>query len=211
MNIEETKSKIESGKYELVAKNNFYMDDKEQFAIKGKSYSILDINNYEISVDTEINFSGLNHWFSLNDKNKEQYWGVYFDLKLKDSKPKNNFAEFGVEVPENINSYDYELKDVDASKNIIGSIDGYATIWKKDGECLFSASANYKHYYNLTPIKKPWYEDESNFPCIMISTALRNGGHPFALCPDREQYERYYCDSWRPATEEEAMQLVIKE
>ena len=42
-----------------------------------------------------------------------------------------------------------------------GLADGKHERWRKTGFCLDNS------YFNLTPIKKEWYEDKDNFPCIV--------------------------------------------
>lgn len=70
--------------------------------------------------------------------------------------------------------------------------------------------------FNLTPIKKPWYEDESNFPCL----CYWNGGEEFIHIVNYDKKENsisgigensYYPSEIRLATKEEVLSLYKEE
>lgn len=60
--------------------------------------------------------------------------------------------------------------------------------------------------FNLTPIKKKWHEDESNFPCVMYDERYKG----FFVCEGRD-IQLHTLDRFRPATKEEILSLLVKE
>lgn len=87
--------------------------------------------------------------------------------------PECQFAKYGFEVPE----FECEILKKRGSWLV-----GYMVISKgmapvpcmwfeHDGNCSVNN-------YNLAPIKKPWYEDESNFPCVVI---IKKTKEPIAI------------------------------
>jgi len=68
-------------------------------------------------------------------------------------------------------------------------------------------------HFNLTPIKKQWYEDKNKFPCAIISS---KGRVEIAFAYSEKSrnifYGPYECiDGVRPATKEEILTLLVKE
>lgn len=83
-------------------------------------------------------------------------------------------------------------------ETIIGWCDLEPTSWGIDGNCITIYNTN------LTPIKPKWYENESNFPCLIRDKINPNNiviAH--TNCFDTEIY--------RPATKEEALTLVVED
>jgi len=130
---------------------------------------------------------------------------------------KNNFEEFGVEIPDNIDMYSYELKSKDKEGNIIGFVDGFATVWNKDGICknTFAGIGS----YHLTVIAKGWYEDANNIGKMLIKensslllSFLRIEDKKLVALDLRNGREIVFVDKYsvRPATREEIEKLIIE-
>ena len=95
---------------------------------------------------------------------------------VKDSKKPDTLSieHEGVVYELPSDNYDYALNFTDVNGNILGTVDGYATMWRKTGECIhISHSWNRNDYHDLTPLpiveEAKWWEDEKNFPAYMIS------------------------------------------
>ena len=73
-------------------------------------------------------------------------------------------------------------------------------IWDLFGKCDFCYSAKY-HERNLKPIKKEWYENPDNFPCLCIDFY----DNPIIFF-SKEEYDK--CPRLRPATKEELLALL---
>lgn len=127
----------------------------------------------------------------------------YVDGASKLEEEQNSFNKFGFETP----SFDGEiLKEV--SIGYIGVIDNFVpTKWDTSGRCL-GYGLSCPEQYNLTPlkpIKHKWYENDSNFPCIVKN--LEIGEYFIAYKNDKD----FYNSKYRPATNEEIEALKIKE
>lgn len=159
--------------------------------------------------------------FSLRDDKKVTYssfkWYIdhnYKILSLDDLviKPKNNFKDYGFEA-------DFEgeiLKEVDGV--YLGYVidSGYLEMLKiyKSGSAYGNGT---KGKYNLKPIKKEWYENPDNFPCVVYHI-YDNSFHIATDTTINEDsrlikiYDKYRpCDVFRPATKEEVLSLLVKE
>lgn len=127
----------------------------------------------------------------------------------------NNFAEFGFEadfegeILKHEGEYYYGIVD---RSHYTSSLNQWRTaVWNKYGICD-------RRKFNLTPIKKAWYEDESNIGKLIVHKGklgvLRYFNNPNAqieYLADKEEPLFVSKNDIRPATEAEAMQLVIKE
>ena len=122
----------------------------------------------------------------------------------------NSFTAHGFEVP----SWEGEiLKEVDGtyigwSKANHGAI---PMCWFKNGS-VFLSNSNFE----LTPIKKEWYEYTENFPCLLIdkyskdlSIGINYNSETRLICCDDEGLASLY--DWRLATKAELMSLYYKE
>lgn len=122
---------------------------------------------------------------------------------------KNNFEEYGFTADfkgEILKKMKYSHIGYISSKNSYLAIE-----WDNMGNAFYGNEKQPNH--NLTPIKKEWYKDESNFPCLVfvksdseikISWRYKNG----AIYFDSSFTD---IDNVRPATEEEVLKLLIKE
>lgn len=96
------------------------------------------------------------HPTKLNDKDFKEHTDSVFGEECQ-------FAKYGFEKP------DFECEILGEKFNALvgwASKDNFpfeAVLWSKKG----ITSLNRQSHYNLTPIKKLWYEDESNFPCLV--------------------------------------------
>lgn len=117
---------------------------------------------------------------------------------MKEIKPKNNFKDYGFEA-------DFEggilaVKDgkyFGISK--LNESEGWVSNgWGIDGTCL------YDHVSHLKPIKKEWYENADNFPCLCIDSY----DNPIVIF-SKEEYDK--CPRLRLATKEEVLALLVKE
>ena len=78
--------------------------------------------------------------------------------------------------------------------------------WHENG------SSETSSMFNLTPIKKEWYKDESNFPCVVMQLLetddmVEEQGLCIISC--KEYFEEFGSD-YRLATDEEVDSLKIK-
>lgn len=146
---------------------------------------------------------------------KEEDEKLYPDLEGIKTVKQCQFAKYGFKKPD----FNCEIfKEVQGNKSrntkrFIGHVineDGvsYPCIWEEWGKCEFCTSAK-RRKYSLTPLKKEWYEDESNFPCIIVEDDER-----LILC--RNKYEwidliEQHNESFRLATKEEVLSLYKEE
>lgn len=140
------------------------------------------------------------------------YWDSFYTIHLVNGqfqyveetsvkeKPKNNFKNYGFEA-------DFEgeiLKKV--GDYYIGYITrDYCTIIDSTKWDLNGNDVDIQEYH-LKPIKKEWYENPDNFPCIVYSTKLNE-----YIVLDMPLVPLKLNDKFRPATKEEVLSLLIKE
>jgi hypothetical protein len=109
----------------------------------------------------------------LYEATEQSKMGKYVEV-IEKSYQKEHFAKFGFKVP------DIEVELYAIKNNLIfGSFNdekyGWRiNTWKLNGESLDGS------YSNLKPIKKPWYEDKSNFPCL-IKVLCKPYGNPYYI------------------------------
>ncbi len=125
-------------------------------------------------------------------------------------KKKNNFEDYGF-------SGDFEgeiLKEFD--KYFIGYIYDFGIVrpakwFKKNGSCETRSA------YDITPIKKKWYEIEENFPCLVVAESGDYKDTFVAIKFNKGADTLNYSDiGWdskfcRPATNEEIEALKVKQ
>ncbi len=75
------------------------------------------------------------------------------------------FAKFGLEVPD----FPCEIFETKQDNILVGwasdSMHPFESVmWNYKGKTI----KNHQSHYNLTPIEKPWYKEESNFPCLVM-------------------------------------------
>lgn len=144
---------------------------------------------------------------------------VYFNEFCLENVLENNFEEYGFtgdfdgEIFKEIDSVFYGIVYSEYfERNIVCEWDSYGNVisnYKIDGD-----------YYKLTPIKKEWYENPDNFPCLVIyddkeiklmgsySETSKFRTEPCLLTAEGWVY--YSLSKCRLATEEEALKLVKK-
>ena len=80
------------------------------------------------------------------------------------------------------------------------------TFWNKNtGNCYKGAGIS-NSKYSLKPIKKEWYENPDNFPCLVFSSKINE-----FMVLDRPLVPLKLNDKVRPATKEEVLSLLVKE
>lgn len=131
-------------------------------------------------------------------------------MNLKEiEKEQNSFNKFGFETPE----FEGEiLKKI--KYGLIGcvdSINGYMAIeWNEHGTSFYGEKR--MEAYNLTPLKKPWYENEDKFPCLCYLKSIDQNIESFEVLSDINEYKSYNKKfTVRPATKEEVLKLVVDE
>lgn len=153
---------------------------------------------------------------TINDPN---FWGkdreIYlvdgiFQYRIQLPKPKNNFKEYGFEA-------DFEgeiLKEVDGV--YLGYVidSGHIEMLKiyKDGSA-YGNRTNRKYF--LTPIKKEWYKNPDNFPCVVLdrnyNMFLVKGLSVDGFLTQEFNRQVGHAEHFRPATKEEILSLLVKE
>lgn len=153
-------------------------------------------------------------------KGLKQIHLVNGEFQYVETKPKNNFEDYGFEA-------DFEgeiLKEVKELKGIeyLGYFVGgnktyYPCIWTKSGRIWkTSVSEKDRELYNLKPIKKEWYENPNNFPCLVIhdnkeSVLIKYYNKTNNKLISKDSLVHYSIDRCRPATKEEVLSLLFKE
>lgn len=138
-----------------------------------------------------------------------------------ESKPKNNFKDYGFEA-----GFEGEiLKTLNNGDDKIEVLIGYiicnnqiiATTWDISGYCYFS------NEFSLNPIKKEWYENPDNFPTLVVDNnkkilyvnkyqyTKRSNTHWVIYEEMGEDTYRLNLEYHRPATKEEVLTLLVKE
>lgn len=129
----------------------------------------------------------------------------------------NNFKDYGFEA-------DFEGKILsDIEDYYIGYyIETYPylkekqkipTFWNKNtGNCHKGAGIS-NSKYSLKPIKKEWYENPDNFPCLLIDDSKEPADqNKFWYCPSVGIAEQAILfGNLRPAIKEEVLTLLVKE
>ena len=126
----------------------------------------------------------------------------------------NNFKDYGFEA-------DFEGEICFENHN--GFYIGYINTpigklfkqWRKnDGNC-FCMEGYHDRQYDLKPIKKEWYENPDNFPCIVISlkTNKPHIAYNYNHLEEKIKQETFTANpnKFRPATKEEVLALLVKE
>lgn len=141
------------------------------------------------------------------------------EFKYVEIKPKNNFKEYGFEA-----DFEGEILGKSDENEYVGFYvyDNIKTanIWGEDGESSYQDAKVFMEKFKLTPIKKEWYKNPDNFPCLVIyddkeiklmgsySETSKFRTEPCLLTAEGWVY--YSLSKCRLATEEEALKLVKK-
>lgn len=135
---------------------------------------------------------------TINHHRLKQIHLVNGEFQYVETKPKNNFKDYGFTA-----NFEGEIlkKIGDYYVGYIGR--DYCTIidstkWDLEGNDVDMQE------YHLKPIKKEWYENADNFPCLCIDSY----DNPIIIF-SKEEYDK--CPRIRPATKEEVLSLLIKE
>lgn len=85
----------------------------------------------------------------------------YYTDSIKDvPDAKCMFAKYGLEVPKNIEKDEIVLLGKDSKGTILGTVAGLAFSWRNGKAHRLRDDYKRVKEFDLTPIKKPWYEDE---------------------------------------------------
>lgn len=129
----------------------------------------------------------------------------------------NNFKDYGFEA-------DFEgeilkeIEDMSAGKVFIGYIvydcKVHSCVWQYNG-VVITRGVN-QLTFNLKPIKKEWYENHENFPCLVIhdnkeSVLIKYYNKTNNKLISKDSLVHYSIDRCRPATKEEVLTLLVKE
>lgn len=187
-----------------------------------KHKHILDVymKDNNIEIEELISDKPNEHWQNIQDG----YAGIgknFIDLYKEDTeyrlkqkeKPKNNFKEYGFEA--------------DFEGEILGVRHGYMLgwfrepngkifhgMWDENGYNKCSSVGN-AIYDTIKPIKKEWFENPDNFPCMLYKNST-NKLHLAYLYNETEKNLKFesFSDAiykYRPATKEEVLSLLVKE
>ena len=119
-----------------------------------------------------------------------------------ETKQINNFSEYGFTA-------DFEgeiLKEVDGK--YVGYVKSrqlrivYGVVWFKDGECSDMG-------YNLTPIKKEWYDVPTNYPAMLIRDTEEHLGYRWV--DNKEDFIKSHRQGFRIITKAERDKLFVAE
>lgn len=171
----------------------------------------------------QVQSTSLNIGIIVDLKIYKQIHLVNGEFQYVETKPKNNFKDYGFEA-------DFEgeiLKEVKELKGIeyLGYFVGgnktyYPCIWTKSGRIWkTSVSEKDRELYNLKPIKKEWYENPDNAGKLVSinetlgifkSYAKENETIIYTSLVNNLEYI-IHISKCRPATKEEVLSLLVKE
>ena len=127
----------------------------------------------------------------------------------------NNFKDYGFEADFKGEILRKTKHDIYIGYVVDGADADYAIEWNSKGDNLLSS--RFDRNFNLKPIKKEWYENADNFPCLVYhiynnsfhiatDTTIDENSRLIRIC---DKYRPY--DVFRPATKEEVLTLLVKE
>lgn len=148
-----------------------FKDCREIYFANGQFHYMVNKNLPNVSIENANKYKEMFNQ-GITDEQKEELEQLGINKT-----PECQFAKFGFEAPEFEGEILKELSDHNGKKYFIGySIDvregigfPYPKTWTEDGKCFNDDDIKIDGF-DLTPIKKPWYEDESNFPCLALDT-----------------------------------------
>ncbi len=128
-------------------------------------------------------------------------------------KKKNNFEEYGF-----IGDFEGKIYFEDSAGLLLGKVNEDSYYWDcVNGKCFSIYNNKSVAKYNLTPIKKKWYEIEENFPCLVVAECGDYKDTFVAIEFNKEadtlnySYIGWNSKICRPATNEEVDALKIKQ
>lgn len=211
---EYSKDKSNTAKF-LINRNPNFNDGTGEYKLIHKKHSEI-LDAYLADNDVYIDFMSADEWTYLRldfihgysetyDYRIAPRQGESYTAKVLSELGEDNFAKYGFEKP----SFECELL-YNCNHNfiqgyVIARQIKYPRMWNIDGVCFECMSGEFSENYNLTPIKKPWYEDESNFPVLMKDNKEED---IYLTARNKEHYLRLKEDC-RLATNEEIDQLKV--
>ena len=133
----------------------------------------------------------------------------------------NNFKDYGFEA-----DFEGEICFQSESYYIGYIVDNGKKLpryWNKNLTCFNPLTTNFEcaeltndnHKYNLKPIKKEWYKNPDNFPCLVYMEDKRDEEDKgyYTVLGNMNSYKSEFliANIIRPATEEEVLALLVKE
>lgn len=130
----------------------------------------------------------------------------------------NNFKEYGFEA-------DFEgaiLSDIEdyyigyyvESYPCLKEKQKIPTFWNKNNGSCYKGAGVSNSKYTLKPIKKEWYENPDNFPCVVLdrnyNMYLAKGINIDNFLTQEFNRQIGYVEHFRPATKEEILSLLVK-
>lgn len=185
-------------------------------ALKKLNIKLVGIGDYRkyLYIDTNGGYLG------STDTIKKEWKQIHLvngEFQYVETKPKNNFKDYGFEA-------DFEgeiLSDIEdyyigyyiETYPCVKEKQKIPTFWNKNtGNCYKGAGIS-NSKYSLKPIKKEWYENPDNFPVVMIDIETKKPHVAYAYKDGRFQTENFTVkfNKYRPATKEEVLSLLVKE
>jgi hypothetical protein len=178
----------------------YFKDRRVKIEVEGLSLSDTNKGDFIDTYNEEWNYTSISTTPSMLSDSE-------IDFLLSDAKPLNNFREYGFtadfegEILKKVGEYymGYIIEDsgLPLSAN-----------WDKQGLEYTKQGLQYSMItvYNLKPIIKHWYNDESNFPAIIINIATNE----FELL-NKQNFYKHNSDIYRLATKSEIESLYYKD
>ena len=115
----------------------------------------------------------------------------------------DTFNEMGFETPDFEGKILQKIKEVYIGY-VIDNGEVFSKLWALDGTC------SQGELWNLTHIKKHWYENEANFPALLIwDSGIDVPSYRSTISKD--SFIKLHRQGWRLATKEELMSLYSEE
>ena len=124
-------------------------------------------------------------------------------MTTSETKALNNFQEYGFTA--GFEGEIYSKKCTGITSDYFGAI-FFPTGWKQVAWDCDGKIRGFSSSFNLTPIKKEWYEYPENFPAL-----ITNGTYMFITVNSKEAWLEEDGITWRLATKAELMSLYVEE
>jgi len=223
--IAELKEKYATGRYDCycIALKFPYKIPNPIFRMKAKNYKLI-LKEHSIiadaviaNPDVEVEYKPLRgYWFDLKITFFETY-SEELTYRLKEplympSTALSITAEDGAHYEFSKPEFDCEFKFANSAwvYGIVKTQNNHKHTyrWSANGTCqsVGRLTNHYSARFNLTPIVKKWYEDERNFPAIII----RHGGTDLMIVFSKWLYDSLKHD-YRLATKQEVNKLYYQD
>jgi len=152
------------------------------------------------------------------NSNKRQIHLVNGKFQYVETKPKNNFKDYGFEAyfeDEILKEYENQFVGM-----VYQNEGNFGCSWDKKGRCLQPDGFGYDNM-NLKPIKKEWYLNKDNFEEYKGKIIINKYGNirmiqsidenKVSTFEQNMYHDIIRVEEWRPATKEEILALLVKE